>query len=151
MAARSTAIVFGIILVIYFAIAGSQGLALIGTGSFVAMAMGVGLLLLPLIGIYILFREMQFGFRVQKMARELEAEGGLPVDDLPRTAGGAVDRDAADQQFEVVKSITEKDPSDWRAWYGLAASYDAASDRKRARAAMRYAIALHRGDPVDPR
>ena len=37
---------------------------------------------------------------------------------------------------------------DWRAWFRLALAYDAAGDRKRARRAMRDAVALDRGRPA---
>ena len=35
----------------------------------------------------------------------------------------------------------ENAPADWRRWYRLAVAYDVAGDRRRARAAMRTAIA----------
>ena len=79
--------------------------------------------------------------------KQLEAEGGLPVDDLPRTEGGRVDRDAADAQFAEVQQIAQADPNDWRAWFRVAASYDAAEDRKRARAAMYHAVDLFVASP----
>lgn len=143
MKARTVAIIVVVVLVFYLVVAGSQAISLIRTGQPVAAAMGIGLLVLPLVAIYLVWREFQFGFRVQEMARVLEAEQGLPVDDLPRTPGGAVDREAADAQFEIHKVETQEDPTDWRAWYRLAASYDASGDRKRARAAMRYAYEMY--------
>jgi Flp pilus assembly protein TadD len=46
----------------------------------------------------------------------------------------------------------EADPDAWERWFELATAYDAAGDRKRARKAMRTAIALHAGDapPAPP-
>ena len=82
--------------------------------------------------------------RPPAMARELDAAGGLPVDDLPRTAAGRVERSAADAAFERYRAETEAAPGDWRSWFRLACAYDAARDRRRARSAMRRAIALHR-------
>ncbi len=70
-------------------------------------------------------------------------EGGLPVDDLPRTPSGRIEKDAADERFATYEQQVQEAPDDWRAWYRLAIGYDDARDRKRARAAMRRAIALH--------
>jgi Flp pilus assembly protein TadD len=83
------------------------------------------------------------------MARQLAAEGELFRDDLPRRPSGRVDRAAADQVFGRYRAETEASPQDWRAWYRLACAYDAAGDRKRARAAMRHASALHSAAPAE--
>jgi Flp pilus assembly protein TadD len=34
-------------------------------------------------------------------------------------------------------------PDDWAAWFRLGTAYDAAGDRRRARAAVRHALQLH--------
>ena len=46
------------------------------------------------------------------------------------------------------KADVENAPDDWRAWYRLGIVYDAAGDRRRARAAVRTAIRLERGRGV---
>lgn len=145
MTAKRVSYILIVVLCVYLLIAGSQAIRLIGSGSALAMGLGFALLILPFLGLWILWREIQFGIQVEKMGRQLADEGGLLADDLPRATGGGVDRDAADAQFEQVKHQVEADPGDWRSWYRLAASYDAARDRKRARAAMYHAIDLYRG------
>ncbi|MDP9883534.1 tetratricopeptide (TPR) repeat protein [Sinomonas atrocyanea] len=110
----------------------------------VAKAIGAGYLVLPIVGAWALLRELAFGTRLERMGRELEAEGGLPEDTLPRTAGGRIVRSAADAEFAQYRHEAEAAPEDWRSWYRLGLAYDAAGDRKQARAAMRQAIALHR-------
>lgn len=143
MTAKRTAIILVLVLAIYLVIAGWQGIAFISTGSPLAIGLGIGVLLLPVVGIWVVWRELQFGFQVQAMARTLEAEGGLPVDDVARTGSGRLDRDAADQAFANEQVAVEQSPDDWRAWFRVAAAYDAAGDRKRARAAMRHALTLY--------
>lgn len=145
MTAKRVTIIMVVVLALYGVVAVGQAFTLLATGNLASIGVGLGLLILPLILIWVIWRELSFGLGVQKMARELEAEGGLPVDDLPRSSGGRIDRDAADAAFEVAEAATKADPADWRSWFHLAASYDAASDRKRARAAMRYALALYQG------
>src|SRR5699024_11169217 len=75
--------------------------------------------------------------------RILETEGKLPEDTLPRVRG-RIDREAADREFEIYRAETESDPDNWRSWYRLGLAYDAAGDRKRARAALRDAITMFR-------
>ncbi|NDU78937.1 hypothetical protein GWI34_41095, partial [Actinomadura sp. DSM 109109] len=108
----------------------------------------VALILLPPIGAWALVRELLFGSRMQKLAKILEAEGGLPVDDLPRTPGGRIVREAADAEFVKYQREAEAAPDDWRSWFRLSCAYDAAGDRKRARSSMRDAIAMFRSSPV---
>ncbi|MFA7267122.1 MAG: hypothetical protein WC054_12500 [Candidatus Nanopelagicales bacterium] len=144
-AKRITFILMGV-LVVYLVIALSQSIRLIQSGEVAAIVMGLGLLILPLIGAWILWRELAFGMQVERMAKVLEAEGALPVDDLPRTEVGGIDRDAADAAFETASRQAQADPQDWRSWFRVAASYDAARDRKRARGAMYHAISLFRAE-----
>ena len=106
------------------------------------MVLGLGVLLIPVVGSVLVVKEVQFGLATQRLARRLEAEGGLPVDDLPRRASGRVDRAAADQAFERYRVVVEAHPDDWGAWYRLGVAYDDSGDRRRARSSMRQAIAL---------
>jgi Flp pilus assembly protein TadD len=78
------------------------------------------------------------------MADALASTGELPVDDLPRSPGGRIDRAAADAAFEERRAAVERAPDDWRAWYHLAFAYDAAGDRRRARETLRRASSMFR-------
>ena len=111
----------------------------------VAKALGVAYLLLPLIGAWALIRELSFGAQTERMASALHTEGGLPVDDLPRTPAGRIVREAADAQFPAYQADAEANPDDWRSWFRLSCAYDAAGDRTRARRSMRHAAILFRG------
>ena len=118
--------------------------ALIGTGEPVAIAIGVGVLIIPLLAVGLIAREWWLGMVVQQMADQLAASGELPVDDLPRSPGGRIDRDAADAAFVVLRERVEAEPESWKAWYNVAFAYDAARDRKRARSALRTAARLYK-------
>ena len=96
-----------------------------------------------MLGLLLVWREVRFGQASARLGAELDAEGGLLVDDLPRRPSGRVERAAADDLFDRVRAEVEASPEDWRGWYRLALAYDAAGDRTRARAAVRDAIALH--------
>jgi regulator of protease activity HflC (stomatin/prohibitin superfamily) len=148
MRARVTYIVLAAVLVVYFGLVGSRGVILIEQGTPVTIAFGVAVLVLPLIGLWFLWHTTQFARRANRLARELDAEGGLPVDELVRTPSGRIDRDSADAVFVRRQAETEAAPEDWRCWFRLAVAYHDARDTPRARKAMQRAIALHDGRPV---
>lgn len=147
MKPRTVAAILALAVVVYILLAGVRAWALVVTGDPVLVVFGIAVVVVPVIGVWLLWRELAFGWRTQQLGRTLGEEGGLPVDDLPRTPSGRVDRDAADARFELYQAEAEATPEDWRCWYRLAIGYDDARDRKRARAAMRRAIALHDADP----
>ena len=143
MRTKATVAVMVLVVVFYAALIGFKGFALLGSGSVVGVVLGVALLVLPLLGVLLVWREIEFGRRTSVLAKALEAEGGLPVDDLPRRPSGRVDRAAADARFQQMREQAEALPDDWRSWFRLVLAYDAAGDRTRARAAARHALALH--------
>jgi len=133
------------LLAIYAVVVVMRAVQLVQTGKAIGIALGLALLILPLLVIALIAREWVLAVRVQGMADELAAAGRLPVDDLPRSPGGRVDRAAARERFGPARAAAEADPDDWVAWYQLAFAYDAAGDRRRARGALRTADRLHRG------
>ncbi len=122
-------------------IAGRGG-AMVRTGEPALVGIGSGVLIIPLIVLGLIVREYRLAARVQRMADTLAAAGELPVDDLPRSPGGRIDRAAADVVFDERRAAVEQAPDDWKAWYHLAFAYDASGDRRRAREALRKASGL---------
>jgi hypothetical protein len=142
---RPTVVLLSAALVFYLLLAVERGVWLLRQGGVVPVAFGLAVLLLPLFGGWFLWQEIRFGLAAERVWRDLDAEGGLPSDELPRRPSGRVDLAAADEVFARRRAEVEKAPDDWRAWLGLAAAYSEARDTARARAATRRAIALHRG------
>ncbi|MGW2205312.1 hypothetical protein [Streptomyces sp. NPDC001774] len=136
------------VLVLVFGVVAMEGVLLLLTGEPLAMGMGAIAFLLPCVGGWFLWKNTAFARNAQRLARELEAEGGLPVDELRRTAGGRIDRESADEVFAKRRAETEDAPDDWRCWFRLAVAYHDARDTPRARKAMQRAIALHAGRSV---
>ncbi|WP_432004325.1 hypothetical protein [Streptomyces parvus] len=149
MRAKITYFITAAVLVFYFFLVGSRGVMLIRHGTPVTVTFGVAVLILPVIGVWFLWKNTQFVRRANALAAELDAEGGLPVDDLPRTPSGRIERDAADAVFTKRREETEDAPDDWRTWFRLAVAYQDARDTPRARKAMQRAIALHRTSRSD--
>ncbi|MEP7089555.1 MAG: hypothetical protein ABI776_05540 [Nocardioidaceae bacterium] len=143
MRTKTTIAVMVLVVVFYSGLIGFKGVALLASGSLVGQVLGVALLVMPVLGLLLVWREIEFGRQAAVLAGDLEAEGGLPVDDLPRRPSGRVDRSSADALFAEMREQTEATPEDWRTWFRLALAYDAAGDRTRARAAARHAIELH--------
>ena len=131
-----------LLLVFYLVVSLQRSVLLLTDSNLTAKAIGAAYLVLPVVGAWALIRELMFGARTEQMAKVLEAEGGLPVDELPRTPGGRIVRAAADADFEKYRAEAEAAPDDWRSWFRLSCAYDAAGDRKRARASMRDAVRL---------
>jgi cytochrome c-type biogenesis protein CcmH/NrfG len=143
MRAFWTAILLTAALVAYFVLLADRAVLLIQAGGVVGVGLGVAVLALPLIGVWYVVEQWRNGIRIDRLARRLAAEGGLPdTSGLPRRPSGRVDRDAADEWFAQRRSEVEAAPEDWRAWFRLAHAYDVAGDRGRARQAMRRAIEL---------
>jgi hypothetical protein len=134
------------LLAVYVVVVATRGVALLRTGEPVGVALGLGVLVLPLLAVVLVVREWMLAVAVQRMADDLAATGGLPVDELPRTPSGRIDRAAAREAFETARADAEEHPEDWAARYRLGFAYDAAGDRRRARAALRLAARLRRDD-----
>ncbi|MEU8787409.1 hypothetical protein [Streptomyces sp. NPDC048637] len=148
MGGKITYFFLATVLVLVFGVVALEGVLLLLTGEPAAMGMGAVAFLLPCVGGWFLWHNTRFARDAHRLAQVLEAEGGLPADELQRTPGGRIDRDAADTVFARRQAETEEAPGDWRTWFRLAVAYHDARDTPRARKAMQRAIALHDNKPV---
>jgi hypothetical protein len=146
--ARSLVILMTALVGAYICFAMWRAVLLMRTGTTTSIIFGCAVLVIPLIGMWVIARELFFGYGVQTMATQLEAEGGLTPDTLPHTASGRIESDAADAAFAAIAADTEAHPSDWRSWFRLGVAYDDARDRKRARSSMRTALKLYRDERI---
>lgn len=144
MSKRLGAFVMAGVLLLYLILVGQRAVLFVATGEPVAIGIGAALIVLPIIGAWALWRELLFGIRAEKLAHDMEWDGALPPEQLPARPSGRVLRDSADEIFPHYREAVRKDPEDWRAWFNLALVYKAAGDGRRAREAMRTAIARHR-------
>ncbi|HEY3002632.1 MAG TPA: hypothetical protein VGJ44_09785, partial [Kribbellaceae bacterium] len=79
MTAKRVAVVLAGVFAVYAALVGWRGVLLIAHGGVVPVLLGLAVLVLPLLGLYVVGRELRFGLATQTLARELEASGELPV------------------------------------------------------------------------
>ncbi|WP_394551640.1 hypothetical protein ACDF64_12290 [Agromyces sp. MMS24-JH15] len=148
MSPRAGALLMGALLAAYLVLVGWRAVQFVATGDPVAIGIGIALIVLPVLGAWALWRELDFGIRSQRIVRRLEAEQDAPLDlGLATRASGRADRAAADAAFDGFRRAVEAAPGSWRDWLRLGLAYDAAGDRRRARGAIREAIRLERADP----
>ncbi|KAA1429968.1 hypothetical protein F0402_16530 [Mycolicibacter arupensis] len=130
-------------LLMYAVFLGRIAVLLITSGSIAAIGMGVALLIMLFLGVWAMIATLRDGFAHQRLSR-LIAEDGMELDAgaLPRRPSGRIERDAADALFHTIHAELDADPDNWRRWYRLARAYEFAGDRRRAREAMKTAVAL---------
>jgi hypothetical protein len=126
----------------YLVLAGVRGWALLTSGEPAGVLLGASVLALPVVGAWVVWREIAFGYATQQMGSRLAAEGDLPVDDFARMPSGRIVPEDAQRFLAAERERVDEDPEDWRAWYRFGLALDAARDRRRARAAMREARRL---------
>ena len=146
MRVRLAVALMTVLLLLYILLAGQRAVVLLGSGQTVGVVMGVALIVLPLLALWAIGRELWFGVRAQRLGERLDAEGGLPDENLPVRPSGRIERADGDALFPQYRADVEQHPGDWRARYRLALAYDAAGDRRRAREAVRTAIRLEAGE-----
>lgn len=139
-------VVMAVLLGLYLWATGYQGYVLIMSGQPIAIIMGLALLVLPVVGAWAMYRELSFGMYSSRLVKQLKDEGNLPEDTLPHRPSGRPVREAADEEFPLYAAEVDAHPESWRAWFRLGIAYDASGDRKRAREAIRKAIALSKND-----
>ncbi|MFE7531462.1 hypothetical protein ACFU7Y_38010 [Kitasatospora sp. NPDC057542] len=137
----------GVLLLVALVCVG-EGVQLIATGKPLGIGIGICAFVIPVIGVWFLRQTVRFGRDSERLARELEAEGGLPVDELKRSKGGRIDRASADAVFARRQTEAQAAPGDWRVWFRLAVAYADAGDTPRARKTMQHAIKLHSTEPA---
>jgi len=138
------ALFMALLLVVYLAFTANYAWILIRDDSALANAMGYALGILPVLGAWGLVVELIFARRSAALTMELERTGLLPGDELPSLTSGRPDREAAEAAFPAFKAEAEGNPESWQSWLRLGLAYDACGDRRRARWAVRKAIALSR-------
>lgn len=144
MTTRIGVAVMAVLLALYIALVAQRAWLLLTSADPAGVALGVGLIILPVIAAWALWRELAFGIGAERLGRRLEAEGGLPSEAVTVRPSGRPVREDGEAVFPTYRDAVGEDPIDWQAWYRLGLAYDAAGDRRRARQAVREAIRRER-------
>lgn len=118
-----------------------RGLVLLADSQPLAVALGLAILVFPLAALASIFYELRFGLRLEKLGRLFEASG-LAMPEYELRPSGKATKESGERVFVQVRSILEKDETNYLQWFLLADAYDKLGDRRRARAAARKAISL---------
>ena len=118
----------------------SRGLILLFEPNFLAVAMGIGIIIFPLFALWALSAEIRFGLSSQKLARRILAME-IPGLDLDLRPSGRATKESAEAELRRVQELASGS-DDFTRWFLLGEAYEAAGDRKQARSSMRKAIAL---------
>jgi hypothetical protein len=127
---------------IYIALFANLGVIGVTSGEPVGVAIGIMILVFPLLGVWLMIQEFRFGMAIEKLAKKIQAEGAWPVFEFELRPSGRPTRASADFVFLEQQKNTQAHPEDFHSWFSLGLAYDAAGDRRRARAAMRTALKL---------
>lgn len=138
--------VMAALLVLYLLGAIQIAIGLFSAGTGVSIAMGVALVVLPLLGFWALGAELLFGFRSQRLGQIMAREGTLPEEEFELLPSGRPDPKSVEASVPAFEADAAAAPHDWRAAYRLGLVLDAAGQRKLARPAIVRAIALERAE-----
>ena len=141
--AKLGAVVMTGLTVMYVFLLGEKGWVLLQQPHVIAKLMGGLILMFPVVAIWAIIRELVFGLKIEKLAKLLEDSGNWPRFNFELRPSGRPTRESANLEFERVRALVEANESDWKLWFTLGLAYDAAGDRRRARVAMRKALALN--------
>lgn len=141
--AKLGAVVMTGLTVMYVFLLGEKGWVLLQQPNVIAKLMGGLILMFPAVAIWAIIRELIFGLKIEKLAGKVEESGQWPQFNFELRPSGRPTRESANAEFERIRSLVEANEKDWLAWFTLGLAYDAAGDRRRARLAMRKALALN--------
>ena len=118
-----------------------RGIVLIQDGQPIAIAMGLAILIFPVLAVATIFYELRFGMRLAHLEKLLLASD-ISAPEYNLLPSGRAEKESGQQVFAELKQRLEKDETNYLTWYLLADCYDKLGDRKRARAAARKAISI---------
>lgn len=121
---------------VYIVLMAGRAIALLSEPGLIPRLMGSGMLLFPIVAVWALWREIQFGVRSEQLVRRAIQQGLYELD-LELRPSGRASKESAAKAFDEVKANFD---DSWQHWLLLAEAYDASGDRRRARSAMRTAI-----------
>ena len=131
-------ITFGLVavLAVYLAFSFSRGLDILKAGGPELIVLGLCVMIIPIIGGYLVYREIQFGAKSSLLGAQIE-QSLLPTKEIkPRS-------DEARRYLDESIERTKQAPTLWVNWFCVAIGYDLIGQRKLARESMYHALELH--------
>jgi hypothetical protein len=145
MKGKLSAAVMGVLTLVYVALLANTGFKLIAMDSAIAKSMGALILVFPILAIWLTIMEFRFAIQLEKLTDQISAAGNFPQLAFEYRPSGRATKASAAIVFEEYAKKVAADEGNYLNWFALGLAYDAAGDRRRARAAMRRALKLSRG------
>lgn len=133
---------------LYVFLLGQTGYLLLVDEDPIAKIIGALILVFPGFAGWAIFIELRFGLALEKLSRIIAAAGEWPEFDFELRPSGRPTKSSADRVFAEFQEKEHANQENYQYWFELGLIYDAASDRTRARKAMRKAIELARLEKV---
>ncbi|MCX6404991.1 MAG: hypothetical protein NTW81_05760 [Actinobacteria bacterium] len=134
--AKRIAFILTAVLLVYLGFAFSRGIDLLRTDNGSVKLLGLCVLVLPMLGGWLVIREVRFGFKSSQMGQQV-SENLLPSREIkPRSP-------QADEYLEGAVARTKEAQEVWQNWFCVALGYDLVGERKLARESMQYAVELY--------
>ena len=134
--AKRIAFILTAVLLVYLGFAFSRGLDLLKTDSGAVKLLGLCVLVLPVLGGWLIVREIRFGFKSSSMGQQI-SEDLLPSREIkPRTP-------EAEAYLVTAVERTKQAQDSWQNWFCVALGYDLVGERKLARESMQHAVELN--------
>lgn len=121
------------ILLVYLVFTVLRGLDFLAVDDPAVKALGVAVLVLPVLGGILIFREIKFGKLSFNMGQSID-EQYLPTTELTE--------DEKREFLDTAIARAKEQMDSWQAWYSVALAYDLLKERKLARQAMQYSVEL---------
>ena len=133
--AKRIAFILSAVLAVYLGFAFSRGLDLLKADSAAVKLLGFCVLVLPVLGSWLVIREVRFGFKSTNMGQQVP-EQLLPSGEIKARSL------QADEYLEGAVERTKEAQDEWQNWFCVAIGYDLVGERKLARESMQYAVEL---------
>ncbi|EFV12717.1 hypothetical protein [Segniliparus rugosus] len=131
----------------YLGVMAWRSVLLLRNGGALAGLLAFGVLLLPLVGLWVIIATLREALTHQRLVSIMrEAGQELDLGGLPRLPSGKLAAEAGEELVAQLQNGVDQRPGEWQAWYRLARGQDAAGNRSAARASMRRAVDLERAE-----
>ena len=132
--AKRISLILTAILLVYLGFTVLRGLDFLKVDDPAVQALGIAVLILPILGAILVYREIKFG-KLSYLMGQTISDDYLPTNDLTDEQK----REYLDRAIEQAKTQMQS----WQAWYSVALAYDLLKERKLAREAMKYSVELY--------
>ncbi|NBU32665.1 MAG: hypothetical protein EBS36_05810 [Actinobacteria bacterium] len=133
--AKRVSFILAVVLTVYLGFAFWRGVDLVRAGNTPVIILGICVMVLPILGGWLVIREVQFGYKSTEMGKQIAVNRLPSMEIKPRTV-------EAQNYLDAAIEAAKRNQNDWQNWFCVAVGYDLVGNRKLARESMQYAVEL---------